>query len=356
MEPAAEHELESSIDAMCRSTFGAPALRCLPIAAGLGARRFFRVALDVAPFSLIARCEASEDASLRPAGVASEPPLEPLRALLEAAGLPVPRAHAASAEHGIELLEDLGDSTLESTARSATPALRRALYQQACALLPRLQRLEASPDAVPNFARQLDASLFRYKADQVCRWLVPCATGKPTTAAERAVVDAAFDEIQAAALAAPQRLAHRDYKAQNLHLVAPIEDGDEPRLVMIDLQGAFLAPPEYDLVCLLRDLQIELTPEEIQHQLECIRPALPDAPTRDELLRRFELLTLSRVGKDLARFLYAIHERGDTRYRAFLPTGVRHLRRAASATSGWSGAFARFADLIAQLPESPCAP
>ena len=47
---------------------------------------------------------------------------------------------------------------------------------------------------------------------------------------------------------------------------------------MIDLQGAFLAPPEYDLVCLLRDSYVELEAEEVQEQLDRIRPELPDAP------------------------------------------------------------------------------
>jgi len=360
MTTAAEHELEGRIEALCIAALSARPLHCRPIAAGLGARRFYRVTLEIAPFSLIARCEQPEDPALRPAGAASEPPLEPLRRLLEQAGLPVPRVHAVEPQQEIALLEDLGDTTLESAAHGATPAERRALYARACALLPRLQAVEASGNDVPNFARQLDTALLRYKADQICQWLVPCATGKPTTAAEREVVAGAFGEIDCAIREAPQRLAHRDFKAQNLHLV----DGDEhsnpasdgTRLVMIDLQGAFLAPPEYDLVCLLRDLQVELAPDEIQYQLQLVRTMLPDAPAPADLQRRFELLTLSRVGKDLARFLYAIQERGDTRYRAFLPTGVRHLRSAADASAGWSPALARFADLMAQLPESPCAP
>jgi aminoglycoside/choline kinase family phosphotransferase len=321
----------AGIDALCRQALGAAALGCEPMPAGLGARRFFRVALEAAPHSLIARCELPEDPALRPAGVAPEPPLEPIRSLLERAGLPVPRCYAASAERGIELLEDLGDTTLDVAVRGAGVAQRRALYARACSLVPRLQALEASPLDVPNFGRHLDAALFAYKAEQVCQWLVPCATGKPATAGEREVVAAAFGEIEAEATAAPQRLSHRDFKAQNLHVVPAADASSPPRLVMIDLQGAFLAPPEYDLVCLLRDLQSELEPEEIREQREAIRPALPDVPERTRYERRFELLT-------------------------FLPTGVRHLKAAGSATCDASPALARFADLIAQLPESPCAP
>jgi aminoglycoside/choline kinase family phosphotransferase len=352
MASATPCDLQDAIAALCRSALGAGVRRCDPVAAGLGARRFFRVALDAPPLTAIARCELPEDPSLRPAGIAPEPPLEPIRSLLERAGLPVPRRVAADEVHGIELLEDLGDQTLECAARDASRSERRVLYAQACALVPRLQALRAPPEQVPNFGRHLDATLFRYKAEQVITWLVPCATGRAATPAEQEVVMAAFAEIEAAAVAAPQRLAHRDFKAQNLHVVE--RDGDR-ELVMIDLQGAFLAPPEYDLVCLLRDLQVELDPAEIRDQLAAVRSALPDAPSAEELRRRFELLTLSRVGKDLARFLFAVHERGDERYRAHLPTGVRHLRAAMRATAPWSAALARFADLLGALPEAPCA-
>jgi len=351
MTACADADLESRIEALCRDALSARALRFQPIPSGLGARRFFRVELDGPPGSLIARCEQAEDAALRPAGVPPEPPLEPIRALLEKAGLPVPRRYAAEPDAGIELLEDLGDETLETRARNANGVQRRALYAQACALVPRLQAVVADPVRVPNFGRRLDAALFAYKADQVCTWLVPRATGKPATPAERQIVADAFAEIESSALAAPQRLAHRDFKAQNLHLVAGGPAGE--RLVMIDLQGAFLAPPEYDLVCLLRDLQVELAADEVREQLDAVRPFLPDAPATDEFEQRFTLLTLSRVGKDVSRYLYAVQERGDLRYRTFLPTGIRHLRSAAAQAAAFSPALARFSELIAPLSEQP---
>ncbi len=85
--------------------------------AQLGLRRFARVLIEAGPpDSLIARCETEEDPAGRPAGSAAEPPLEPIRALLEAAGLPVPRHYGADAGLGIQLLEDLGDESLRQRA------------------------------------------------------------------------------------------------------------------------------------------------------------------------------------------------------------------------------------------------
>src|SRR5258706_14782789 len=124
---------------------------------------------------------------------------------------------------------------------------------------------------------------------------------------------------------------------------------------MIDVQGAFLAPPEYDLVCLLHDSYVELPESEIADQLAAVRPALPDAPDAETFARRFDWLTLTRKGKDHARFLYAARERGDDRYLAYAPATVRQLQRAAARASRRDPQLADLAALIHELPEQPCA-
>ena len=96
--------------------------------------------------------------------------------------------------------------------------------------------------------------------------------------------------------------------------------------MLLDLQGAWLAPPEYDLVCLLRDSYVELPEREIAAHLERVRPELPDAPAPEAFAERFDLLTLARKGKDHALFHFVARTRGDARYLRFVPTTVRQLR------------------------------
>ncbi len=163
----------------------------------------------------------------------------------------------------------------------------------------------------------------------------------------------AFAWIAAQCAAAPQRLAHRDYQSANLYVAAGAPRA--PRLRLIDVQGAFLAPPEYDLVCLLRDSYVELPEPEIDAHCAAVRPALPDAPDAETFARRFDWLTLTRKGKDHARFLYAARERGDPRYLAYAPTTVRQLRRAAARASARDPQLAALAALVHELPEEPCA-
>ena len=124
---------------------------------------------------------------------------------------------------------------------------------------------------------------------------------------------------------------------------------------MIDFQGAFLAPPEYDLVCLLRDSYVELPDDEVASHLDWIAPRAPRRPERATLQRRFDLLTLARKGKDHARFLFARETRGDDALAPLPPGTTRALRTAAGASLGSTRALARLAELIAALPEMPCA-
>ncbi len=270
-----------------------------PITPGLGHRAFHRVRLrEGEPGSLVLRVDPPE---LRVAvgGVAPEPELEPIRALLEAAGVPVPRSFGSDPVRGLDLLEDVGDVTLETAARDASPDDRRALYREAISLIARLQRVKpptggARPAA---FERHLDRALIATKARKVVEWLLPEALARPASSAERAVVERAFEQIAELVEAAPLRLAHRDYKAANIHVRpgASLEASAEgERLVLIDLQGAFMAPPEYDLVCLLRDSHVPLDAAEIDAQLEHALGCLPAPPDPETARLRFDALTKPR--------------------------------------------------------------
>jgi aminoglycoside/choline kinase family phosphotransferase len=300
----------------------------------------------------VARIEAPEDPASRPSGVAPEPALEPIRSLLARHGLPVPARYGGDAAAGIELLEDAGERSLTTAAAEATAAERRALYAEVCALVPRLQRIAPAP-GVAAFERRLGAEQIAYKATRFCEWSLP-ERGRPASPAEASAVRAAFELVAEAARLAPARLAHRDLQSSNVH----VREGAAPgaRLMLLDLQGAWLAPPEYDLVCLLRDSYVELPEGEIVEQLARVRPQLPDAPAAEELARRFDLLTLARKGKDHALFHFAARSRGDPRYLRFVGTTLRQLRGAAQRASARDARLAPLAELIAELPETPCEP
>jgi aminoglycoside/choline kinase family phosphotransferase len=346
---------EAALRRLLREALDAEAQSFEPIAGQIGLRRFVRVRLtprEGLPATLVARIEAREDPASRPAGAAPEPPLEPVRGLLERHGLPVPARYGGDPAAGIELLEDAGDHSLAAAVADADAATRRALYAEVCALVPRIQRIPAPTPPVAAFERRLDPGQIAYKASRFLEWSLP-TRGRAASAAEAAAVRAGFDCVAEAVRRAPLRLAHRDLQSSNVHVRRDRPAG--ARIVLLDLQGAWLAPPEYDLVCLLRDSYVELPAAEIAEQLARVRPALPDAPAAEELEHRFDLLTLSRKGKDHALFHFVARTRGDRRYLRFVPATVRHLRAAAARAAGRDPRLAPLAALVAELPEAPCA-
>ena len=346
-------ELEAALRRLVRAELRAEVVRTELLAGGLGRRRFLRLHTDGTPATLVARIDAEEDPARRPTGLPPEPDLEPLRSFLEGRGIPVPRSYGRDAAHGIHLIEDAGPTSLRD-AVAARPDERLALYEEACDLVPRFQESRDPGDGLPAFSRRLDAAFFAYKADFFARWSLPLALRREARDAERAVVHEAFAAIAAELRGAPHRLAHRDYQSANLHVRKGAPRGK--RLVVLDVQGALLAPPEYDLVCLLRDSYVELPEDEVAHHVARTRLRLPDAPAETELARRFDLLTLTRKGKDHALFVYTAETRGDRSYLAYLPATVRYLRAAAARAAARDPALARLAELVSQLPESRCAP
>lgn len=343
MSAAANADEPGRIASLARSALGETIAGVDPLASGIGLRRFYRVR-TASGRSAIARVETDEDPAGRPAGIPPEPALEPIRALLERAGLPVPGCYGHAP--GLELLEDFGDESLCLRSRASSPAETQRLVSHALDLLPRLQRVTDDGSGVLAFARRLDAPYFAYKADLFARYSLAAALGREPRAAEDAALREAFAFIGAAAALAPLRLSHRDFQSQNL-LLRP---GDA--LGLIDLQGAFLAPPEYDFVCLLCDSYLELPEAFVDAELERVRPALPGAPDAVAFRARFDLLTLTRKGKDHARFLYAAKERGDTRYLEFAPRTARMLERASRRASGLDPRIARLAELLAGWAEA----
>lgn len=315
---------------------GVEATKIEAIPAGLDVRCFYRVHLrgEGAPARLVARIDPKP-------GPSSD--LESIRALLARHALPVP-ARLGSGP-GIELLEDLGDQSLQKLAGETAAERLDELYAEACALVPRLQSIPANP------GRALDPALIASKAKKWIDWTLPLALGREPRESERAAVHRGFAFVADLCAGAPQRLAHRDFKAANL-ILRPATSERAAELCMIDLQDAFLAPPEYDLVCLLRDSQVPLPEAAVESHLDRIRPALPDAPDKGEFLRRFDLITLVRVAKDISHFLHAASVRDDRRYLLSVPSGLAHLRGAAERAARRDSEIAPLAETLLGLPRT----
>lgn len=334
------------------------------IEAGLGTRRFLRLHFATgSPASIIARCEpeASETAASAAPGAPRlqaprlppapawlpEPALEPIRTFLEEGGIRVPSSFGHFPELGVDLLEDVGTRSL----LRAPTAQREALYRDACGFVARLQSLSAPPTRIPAFGRRYDRPLVASKGWKWLHWTVPALLGRAATAGETREIEALFSAIAALLEQAPRRLAHRDFKAENLHLLARADAAPDqrPELVVIDVQGAFLAPPEYDLACLLDDLQTDLDEAMIERCLAEILPALPDRPSPELARRRFDAIAIARLCKDVSHVVHAGIVRGDRRRWHEIPRGLELLGRASERLQGQLPGLATLDSVIQAL-------
>ena len=314
----------------------------------MGTRRFHRLHFaDGEPRTLIARNEPGASAASTttpPTGAnaldsprielpsapawLAEPPLEPLRSFLESAGLRVPKSYGHFPEQGLDLLEDVGSrSLLVAEVRD-----RPDRYREACAFVPRLQALSAPGERIPAFARRYDRALVETKLWKWLHWTIPGLLGRAASPEEVRETGALFGAIADLLEAAPRRLAHRDFKAENLHLLPSRATGASgepahecPELVLIDVQGAFMAPPEYDLVCLLYDLQTDLDEALVSRLFAEQVPALPDRPELELARLRFDAIAVTRLCKDVSHVIYAGLARGDRRRWREIPRGLELL-------------------------------
>lgn len=175
-------------------------------------------------------------------------PFAHVAALMQAAGLHVPRVLDWAQEDGFMLLTDLGAQTMLQALEATPPETRadaaRPLFMAAVESLIRWQAA-SRPGALPPY----DAALLRRELELFPEWYLARHKGMAVSAAMRQTLDGVFSLITARNLAAPQVFVHRDYMPRNLML--PAQAGGP--LGVLDFQDAVCGPVTYDIASLMRD-------------------------------------------------------------------------------------------------------
>lgn len=279
--------------------------RWVPLEAGAGRRRYWRVRLASGGTRVLMHARPEDPAILPPAlrREASPIPFLEVTRLLADHAVPVPTLHGVDLGRSFVLLEDLGSCHLfDLPGAQRLPPLERAVD-----LIARVHAITGPRKALP-FQRRFDLEWIEFEQGLFLNALSPSVRERLRGPLRR--LAQAISEL-------PVALSLRDYQSHNLLI--------DPRgaLRVIDYQDALLAPRELDLVSLLHDSYLDLERE------------------RGELLKRYErrsarrtdpdalvLLGIQRKSKDLARFVSLLAVRGDGRYGAAL---IRTRR----ALHGW---------------------
>jgi aminoglycoside/choline kinase family phosphotransferase len=239
-------------------------------------------------------------------------------------GVHVPEVEAASTQHGLLLLEDLGSTHMLARLRAGGDPDQ--LYGEALAALAQIQ-LRGGDGAreLPVYGAETLEREMRLLPD----WFCARHLQLPVDAATEALLAETFAFLVRELLAQPRVLVHRDYHSRNLMITARHSPG------IIDFQDAVCGPIGYDLVSLLKDCYISWPRGRFvawleQYRLQLAAAGAASGASSSEFLRWFELAGLQRHIKVLGIFARLWYRDGKSAYLPDLPLTLEYLRDAAA--------------------------
>jgi N-acetylmuramate 1-kinase len=306
-----------------------PRLETLP--GGASIRRYHRVTVDGGKMPTLMVMELgdnplkSEEAAK--AAAPTELPFINVQRYLARAGAAVPAIYRYDVERGFLYLEDLGDITFESRVLDAGDDVRGRYYRQAIDQLVDLQRFAAEhpdPECVA-FSRGFDYDLLKWELDHFREYGLE-AQGHTPTPAQREELERVFRSIAEQLAAEPRGFVHRDYQSRNLM----VQDGHDghPQLRIIDFQDALLGTRAYDLVGLLRDSYVALSPSLLDGLVaHYVARAGADAARFTHL---FDLQVVQRKLKDAGRFVFIDRVKNNPSFLKHIPNSLDYVARSLS--------------------------
>ncbi|MGE0704321.1 MAG: aminoglycoside phosphotransferase family protein [Vicinamibacterales bacterium] len=308
-------------------------LRLDPLTPDASSRRYFRVTLTDGSIVLAVYPGAIEYASM---------PFSAVGALFQRMSLPSPRVLGHSDTLGVVALEDLGDVTLQNHLEHSSLADRARRYREAVELIVRIQEQGREHAAEGQVCYQLafDVEKLTWELEFFREHFLEAYRGARLTAGEHDALATEWHGIAADLAAEPRVLCHRDFHSRNLMV-------HRGTLHVIDFQDARMGPDTYDLVSLLRDSYVDVTPAE---RASLVAHFLQRAPATDARTfpQRFDLMSVQRNLKALGTFGHQATVGKNQTYVPYMSRTLAYVR-----VPLWQDdRFAKLRELLAtHLPE-----
>ena len=246
---------------------------------------------------------------------------------LRGLGFSAPRILAASVEHGLALIEDLG---AETVVEDGAPNPVR--YAEAVALIADLHGRDL-PDALP-VGEELyplptyDVEAMLIEVELIIDWYAASVARTAVPSGARMQFLRVWRDILGPILAEPTTWTLRDFHSPNLHWLP-----DRPgvaRVGLIDFQDAVLGPPAYDLASLLQDARVDV-PDDLEMRLMAFyvrRRSLADpAFDAERFAASYAAMAAQRATKILGLFARLDKRDGKPQYLKHLPRIERYLAK-----------------------------
>ncbi len=312
---------------------GSSQLELIPLAGDASNRRYSRVVMGEKTWVLMA---------WEPFGDPDNYPFLSVQRHFKKHQVKVPEVLAFDPEQGLVLLEDLGDLTLERKFwESAEPQASLIFYRQAIDELIKIHYQATADRQSPCAAFQVkfDAQKFMWELNYGLEHLILKLAQISLSEEELSSLRQNFSSICETLDQEPKSIAHRDYHSRNLMLKLG-------QMRVIDFQDARLGPMQYDLVSLVCDSYVNLSPEMQQEVVEDYllkaTPYLPKDFSREHFDHIFQVQLIQRCFKACGSFASFFNNRQDVRYLKYIqPT----LERVHQALEGFPQ-YRAFAQLI----------
>jgi aminoglycoside/choline kinase family phosphotransferase len=244
-------------------------------------------------------------------------------------GFSAPIIHHADLDHGLLIIEDLGDEPVVG-GEPLAPTVER--YETAVDMLLALhrQRLPDTLTVAANIEHRIppyDINAYLIEAELLVDWFLP-RLDAPIPDSERDSFRALWRELLRPAIDAPATWVLRDFHSPNL-LWLPRRDG-VARLGLLDFQDAVMGPAAYDLASLLQDARVDVAEQtELALLGRYVRGRNQTDPDFDprQFIRMYVTLAAQRASKILGIFARLDMRDGKPQYLRHLPRVWGYLQR-----------------------------
>jgi aminoglycoside/choline kinase family phosphotransferase len=251
-------------------------------------------------------------------------------------GLAAPEIIARDLDHGLLLLEDLGDALYGPAIDAGVGPDGIALEVMYEAAIDVLITLQAAPapltlpvgDGTRHEVPIFDDGIFRAELDVPLDWYFPTVLGRDATADERAEYHGIWTGLRPLIDAGPRTLFLRDFHSPNMLWLARNEG--LARVGLIDFQDALIGSRAYDLVSVLQDARKDVPEErETAMLMRYVMRAKSDLVAFDEAEFRaaYAALGAERALRLIGLWPRLLKRDGKPHYMAHMPRTMAYLKR-----------------------------
>jgi len=258
--------------------------------------------------------------------------------------LPVPKLLAMDRLHKLALFEDLGDTSLYTFMKlSHTDKTIKETYRNVLTILINLHThiTDHVHECQMLQNRIFDYDYFRWETNYFLERFVVGLN--KTLVANKQVVDEEFQRLARTADAHPKSAIHRDFQCQNIMITS----NRVPRI--IDIQGARMAPPAYDVASLLWDPYHRLADRIRENLLGYYVSGMKNSLKNFNENLFFESLTTCRLQRHmqaLGAYGFLAVVKGKKYFTKHIPEGLRLLKEDLTAVKYEYPALAELVDRL----------